>query len=68
MYDGLGRRMSKTINGIATQFLYDGFNPVQELDASNAPSANLLTGGRIDEYFQRTGEVGAAVDARWYRR
>ncbi len=27
---------------------------MQELDATNAPSANLLTGLRIDEYFQRT--------------
>ena len=52
-YDAFGRRASKTIAGTATQFLYDGLNPVQELQVG-APSANLLTGGRIDEYFART--------------
>ena len=53
VYDALGRRMSKNINGTATQFLYDWLNPVQEIQAG-APSANLLTGGRLDEYFART--------------
>lgn len=59
VYDGLGRRMSKSIGGNAIQFLYDGFNPVQELDSSDSPSANLLTGGRIDEYFERSDSAGA---------
>ena len=47
--------MSKTISGTTTQFVYDGWNPVQELNASKHPSvtANLLTGLRIDEYFTR---------------
>ncbi len=31
-YDALGRRISKTINGTATRFLYDGLNPVQEIN------------------------------------
>jgi len=35
-----------------TQFLYDGLDPLQELQAG-APSANTLTGLGIDEYFQR---------------
>jgi len=52
-YDAFGRRASKTIAGANTQFLYDGFDPVQEIQAG-APSANLLTGGRFDEYFTRT--------------
>ena len=60
IYDGLGRRMGKSIGGNVTQFLYDRLNPVQELDASNAPSANLLTGLRIDEYFQRTDTSGTS--------
>ena len=42
------------VAGAATHFLYDGFNPVQELNSSNQPTANLLTGLRIDEYFTRT--------------
>jgi len=56
-YDALGRRASKTINSSVTQFLYDGWNPVQELAAGNPPAsvtANLLTGLNLDEYFTRT--------------
>ena len=52
-YDAFDRRASKTIAGGATQFLYDGLNPVQELQGG-APSANLLAGLRTDEYFART--------------
>jgi RHS repeat-associated protein len=51
-YDAFGRRASKTIAGTGTQFLYDGLNPVQELEGG-APTANLLTGLRTDEYFSR---------------
>jgi len=55
-YDGFGRRVKKVIGGTTTQFLYDGLNPVQELNGAVPPSptANLLTGLRIDEYFTRT--------------
>jgi RHS repeat-associated protein len=55
VYDAFGRRASKTIGSSVTQFLYDGRNPVQELDGGNPPSvtANLLTGLNIDEYFTR---------------
>jgi hypothetical protein len=56
-YDPLGRRDLKTINGVSTQFLYDGLNPVQEIQ-NGAPSANLLTGLGVDEYFQRTDSAG----------
>ena len=56
-YDPLGRRMSKTLLSTATNFLYDGVNPVQELNGTT-PTANLLTGG-IDERFQRTDATGA---------
>jgi RHS repeat-associated protein len=57
-YDPLGRRDLKTINGVSTQFLYDGSNPVQEIQ-NGAPSANLITGLGIDEYLQRTDSAGA---------
>ena len=53
-------RMAKTINGAATQFLYDRLNPAQELNGANPPNvtANLLTGLGIDEYFTRTDAGG----------
>jgi len=53
VYDAFGRRMKKVVAGATTQFLYDGLNPVQELNSSNGVVANLLTGLRIDEYFTR---------------
>ena len=56
-YDGIGRRRSKTIGGTTTQFLYDGLNPVQEI-AGGTPTANLLTGPVIDEYFTRADSSG----------
>jgi RHS repeat-associated protein len=58
-YDPLGRRQGKTINSAATQFLYDGLTPVQELTGA-AVGANLLTGLGIDEYFTRTDTTGAS--------
>ncbi|MFZ0659437.1 MAG: RHS repeat-associated core domain-containing protein, partial [Candidatus Binataceae bacterium] len=58
VYDPFERRASKTINGNATQFLYDGLNPVQELQ-NGSPSANLLTGLGIDQYLERTDSAGA---------
>jgi RHS repeat-associated protein len=57
VYDADGRRALKSINGTTTQFLYDGLNPVQELQ-NGAPSANMLTGLGIDEFFQRTDSAG----------
>lgn len=56
-YDPFGRRISKTILGASTNFLYDGLNPVQELSGTT-PAANLLTGS-LDEYFARTDSAGA---------
>ncbi len=53
VYDGLGRRENKTINGSLTEFLYDGVNPVQETSGATV-LANVLTGLGIDEFFART--------------
>lgn len=58
VYGPFGRRVSKTVYGVATGFLYDGPNVTQELSGSN-PSANLLTGG-LDEIFTRTDSTGVA--------
>jgi RHS repeat-associated protein len=56
-YDGLGRRTGKNILSVSNSFLYDGANPVQELNGTT-PTANMLTGG-IDELFQRTDSSGS---------
>lgn len=51
-YDATGRRISKTINGTSTTFLYDGDNVVQE-QLGGSPTANTLTGD-VDQFFART--------------
>src|SRR5216683_6598036 len=66
VYDAFGRRTSKTIGSTTTQFLYDGWNPVQELAPSTlplapVPTANMLTGLGIDEYFQRSDPVNGTL-------
>jgi RHS repeat-associated protein len=62
VYDAFGRRMKKTVGGTTTQFLYDGLNPVRELDGAIPANvtANLLTGLGIDERFTRTDSSSAA--------
>jgi len=57
-YDSLGRRTGKNILSANTNFLYDGANPVQELDGTNI-IANLLTGS-VDEYFARSDSSGTS--------
>ena len=57
-YDAFDRRVTKVLNGTSTNVLYDGQQVVQE-QSTGAPSANLLTGLQLDEYFQRT-QGGAA--------
>ncbi len=62
-YDAFGRRTSKTVSSVETRFLYDGVNPVQELQWQPSPPAwvplaNLLTGLGADEVFTRTDIAG----------
>jgi RHS repeat-associated protein len=51
VYDALGRRQRKTINGTVTDFVYDELNPVREV--MGATAVDLLTGPSIDEYLLR---------------
>jgi RHS repeat-associated protein len=59
VYDGLGRREKKTINGSLTEFLFDRFNPVQETSGATILT-NILPGLGLDEFLTRT-DVGSAV-------
>jgi RHS repeat-associated protein len=60
VYDGLGRREKKTINGNLTEFLYDGLNPVQET-AGTTVLANVLPGLGVDEFLTRTDVVAGVT-------
>ena len=63
VYGPFGRRTGRNVNGVVTQFLYDGLNPVAELDGASPPNvtASLLTGLGIDEYFTRTDSSGTTA-------
>jgi RHS repeat-associated protein len=54
VYDAYGRRVSKTINGQTTQFLYDGSDIAQEI-GTGAVGATYLRSLNIDEPFVRQG-------------
>jgi RHS repeat-associated protein len=58
-YDGLGRRVTRTVSSISTNYLYDAKNVVQELSGTT-PIANLLSGG-MDEVFARTDSSGSSA-------
>jgi RHS repeat-associated protein len=57
VYDALGRRVSKTINGVTTQFLYDGNDVIAEMQGG-AVTAFYLRGLNIDEPFIRITATG----------
>jgi RHS repeat-associated protein len=63
-YDAAGRRLAKTVSGATTKFLYDGIDPIQELNGTNTPTANLLTGLGVDEIFSRTHALGTETVLR----
>jgi len=60
VYDGMGRREKKTINGSLTEFLYDGLNPVQETSGATV-LANIVPGLGIDEFLTRTDVVAGVT-------
>ncbi|CAJ9217221.1 RHS repeat-associated core domain protein [Burkholderia pseudomallei] len=55
-YDALDRRISKTVQGNTTQFLYDKNNAVQEMQGGAINS--ILVGLGVDERFARNDVTG----------
>jgi len=69
-YDWRGRRIGKAVkawsetsytNVYVLKFLYDGWNPVAELDANNAVVRSYLWGTDISGSFQGAGGVGGLL-------
>ena len=56
-YDALGRRISKMVNGVTTQYLYNGNDIVVEI-GGGAVGATYLRGLNIDEPFVRQASTG----------
>jgi RHS repeat-associated protein len=52
-YDGEGRRISKTVNGVTTSYTYDGEQVVEEQQTSG-PLTTQLAGGLDEVFFRKT--------------
>jgi len=60
LYDGLGRRVSRTVGNSTTKPAYDGWNLAQERASNGSVTANYLTGLGLDQPFIRTPSSGSA--------
>ena len=71
-YDALGRRQTKTVGGVASGYVYDGANIVQELAGSasnNGTPANVkasYVSGGIDEVFAQQSGSGTGATTLTY--
>jgi hypothetical protein len=70
-YDATARQTRKTIQGVTTDFVHDGLNPVTEAGPSG--TGVLLTGLGIDDFLLRSGPSGTSMFltdawAPWWRR
>ena len=63
-YDALGRRVSKeVVNGVTTQYLYDGLNLIAELDGNGDALAWYVYTLNVDEPLARVASNG---DVHYY--
>ena len=68
-YDAFGRRIEKSVGGVTTRYVYDGFNILLEFDGANSLTSRYSHGNRIDEalsmerggasYFYHTDRLGS---------
>ena len=52
--------MQKTIAGVVTKYVYDGWNVVRERDSKNKVTANMLAGPGLDQWLSRIPVTGSA--------
>jgi RHS repeat-associated protein len=53
VYDGLGRCVQRTVDGVVTNFTYDGWKPIAEWSSSDTLNAWNLYGAGADEIAMR---------------
>ena len=61
VYDGLGRCVKRTINGVAAVFTYDSWNPILEWDGAGNFEAWNVYGAGADEILMRHSLTGGNV-------
>ena len=52
-YDGLGRCVKRTVNGVASVFIFDGWKPMLEFDGAGNPQVWNIYGAGPDEILLR---------------
>lgn len=57
-YDSLNRQVSRTVNGVTTFFIWDGWSLVEERDALGALVQRYVHGAGIDEILSKTDASG----------
>jgi RHS repeat-associated protein len=57
-YDALGRRISRTENGVVEQYVYDGMDRIATLNAAGARVQAVTFGPRVDEPLDMEDEQG----------
>jgi RHS repeat-associated protein len=66
-YDALGRGQTKTVDGVATGYVYDGWNIVQELAGAASANSDPATvkasyvGAGLDEVFAQLSGTGQSA-------
>lgn len=60
-YDSRNRQVVRTINGVTTYLLYDGWNLIAEYDATGALVQKYIHGPRVDEIVAKIDSSGTAV-------
>jgi RHS repeat-associated protein len=60
-YDGLNRQVARTISGVTTYLIYDGWNLIAEYDSSGALQAKYIHGVRTDEILAKIDSSGSTV-------
>lgn len=58
-YDAKNRCVKRVVNGVATYLTYDGWNLIEERDASGAEQARYVHGAAVDEMLVRVTTSGA---------
>jgi len=53
-YDALGRRMRKEVNGVSTEYRYDGYDMIVEMNSIGEITANYTFGPGIDNTLMMT--------------
>ena len=58
-YDAQNRVVSRTVNGVTTTYAYDGWNLIEDYDASGNELARYIHGPQSDELLAKISPTGA---------